>query len=1101
MRFLIIFISFMLFGITFLFSSELFDKTMIDFKTNNIKLNDGFDSIIKGNRIVYHSFVNNIKKALIVRANKNEKEISWYSGKPIYEKDGFYYFIFISGIGVNLGNGKFYFYANDSLLLTFEIRKDAHWVVQGKNGSSFEFFREFIDDYGDYFGYSIVKIHKSYIKDNKQVNFLIRGEDKNSNVWFMVFQNKLSSFFNVESHQLLSKDKKQIINIGFFDFLNNPYRIYLNGALLKEDIADIGYNNFELPIDRVQHDVYYEIDITFEDGKKLNKRILVKPVKEWEVHILSHSHNDIGYTDLQHNVAKKQVNNLRHSLKLIEKTANYPYEARFKWNTEIAWPIDEFFIQANDKEKLELIEQIKKGNIDVNGLYLNFLTGILKSEEMFHAFDMIKFLYNKYGITVDNIMLSDIPGFNWSLLYIASKAGIKYFSSGPNYMPSLPHKGDRIGYTIEKFGDRPFYWVMPDGKNKILTWISAKGYSYFHTGNSGKIERSNGRAVLDYLDELYTQGFPYDMVFLRYTIGGDNGGPDPDLSDFVKNWNEKYASPKLIISTNSIFFNKFEKKYGKMLPYLQGDFTPYWEDGALSSTFELSRNREAIERTICLEKLDALYDLNNIKTKNLWKNILLFDEHTWGANISVSDPECDFTKKQWEIKKSFSDKAFQKSYDNLKAFQSYSKSSNIFYVVNIQSWKRGGIVKVVNENNKYNCVTDGNNFYVLQKFYDDTSIFYLPEIEKFSSKKFSFCNKKIDVSKTANISDNTIETPFYKLVISQKTGAVIKLYSKILQRELVDFSKNIGINQFFYKRGFSNDSVYTSNLVDYKVIENGAVFVKLQIKSLLEGCNFLLSNIYLYKDIPDIDIENIIDKKKVLAKESAHVGFSFNISDPIINIDNGWKLYRPECDQLIGSCKDYLSLSRFVDISNYDFGITIFSYDIPLVEIGDITAEVWHNYDNRPWIKHLKNSSLIYFYILNNYWHTNYKAYQEGNIYVRFSLSPHKLFDEVDIRKKAINNFQNLLVVYKSFNLGNDIIDIDNDRVFIPYYFRDDDGTIVFVVNNSTFLNQKYRILSKFKGRRKIYFVDYFGNIEKEVKIGEKLVIEPYGIRFIKLKK
>ena len=33
----------------------------------------------------------------------------------------------------------------------------------------------------------------------------------------------------------------------------------------------------------------------------------------------------------------------------------------------------------------------------------------------------------------------------------------------------------------------------------------------------------------------------YDMVQVRYTIGGDNGPVDPALPDFVKSWNETFA--------------------------------------------------------------------------------------------------------------------------------------------------------------------------------------------------------------------------------------------------------------------------------------------------------------------------------------------------------------------------------------------------------------------------------------------------------------------------------------------------------------------------------------------------------------------------------
>ena len=63
---------------------------------------------------------------------------------------------------------------------------------------------------------------------------------------------------------------------------------------------------------------------------------------------------------------------------------------------------------------------------------------------------------------------------------------------------------------------------------------------------------------------------------------GDNGAPDVNFPDRVKQWNETYAYPKLVIATTDEMFRDFEQRYGDQLPTAQGDFTPYWEDGAAS---------------------------------------------------------------------------------------------------------------------------------------------------------------------------------------------------------------------------------------------------------------------------------------------------------------------------------------------------------------------------------------------------------------------------------------------------------------------------------------------------------------------------------------
>jgi len=69
-------------------------------------------------------------------------------------------------------------------------------------------------------------------------------------------------------------------------------------------------------------------------------------------------------------------------------------------------------------------------------------------------------------------------------------------------------------------------------------------------------------SIRDAIAELTTQleewGYPYDIVQLRWTKG-DNGGPDESVMPTVRDWNAKYAWPKLIISTTSEMFHEFER--------------------------------------------------------------------------------------------------------------------------------------------------------------------------------------------------------------------------------------------------------------------------------------------------------------------------------------------------------------------------------------------------------------------------------------------------------------------------------------------------------------------------------------------------------------
>ena len=79
-------------------------------------------------------------------------------------------------------------------------------------------------------------------------------------------------------------------------------------------------------------------------------------------------------------------------------------------------------------------------------------------------------LAKRCGVKVETAMISDVPGYTWGIVPALAQAGVKYFSIGPNF-------GDRIGRTMTTWADKPFYWVAPDGRQKVLCWVPYMGYA------------------------------------------------------------------------------------------------------------------------------------------------------------------------------------------------------------------------------------------------------------------------------------------------------------------------------------------------------------------------------------------------------------------------------------------------------------------------------------------------------------------------------------------------------------------------------------------------------------------------------------------------
>ena len=188
----------------------------------------------------------------------------------------------------------------------------------------------------------------------------------------------------------------------------------------------------------------------------------------------------------------------------------------------------------------------------------------------------------------------------------------------------------------------------------MLCWVAGKGYALFHGASLGKM---GVEPLLAYLEQLDQGGYPYDIVQVRYSVGGDNGPPDPAMCDYVREWNQAHVYPQLAIATTARCVRDFEQRYGDKLPQVRGDFTPYWEDGAASSARETAHQSRARPSGWCRPKrFSPCWGRTSIPADDFytaWRNVLLYDEHTWGAHNSISEPDAQFVKDQWTIKQAF----------------------------------------------------------------------------------------------------------------------------------------------------------------------------------------------------------------------------------------------------------------------------------------------------------------------------------------------------------------------------------------------------------------------------------------------------------------
>jgi alpha-mannosidase len=570
---------------------------------------------------------------------------------------------------------------------------------------------------------------------------------------------------------------------------------------------------------------------------------------------------------------------------------------------------------------------------------------------------------------------------------------VKYLSMGPN--PNW-----RVGRT-RVWDDRPFYWRSPCGQYKILCWMSG-GYGWFRSGLDQDLEtRLSQSRLLNQLDQLEKQDYPYDLYHVRYDVWGDNGYPDPKLPDTVKRWNEKFAYPKLVISTPSIVFPEFERRYGEQLPVIAGDFTPYWEDGAASTAADTALNRRAAERLIQAQALWAMLDPAGYPASladAAWREALLYDEHTWGAHNSISEPDSAFAVNQAARKRKFAVDADALATKLLEGALTGRRAPNrrvaAIEVFNTDSWPRCDLVILPPEMDLVgDIVRDTNGDPVpSQRLSTGELAFLASDVPALGSARFTIHPGEAPTIGRASARGTSLTNGLLTVTLDPQTGAITHLRADGIAGDLVDDSAACAMNEYIYIAGRDpNDQQRIEpGAVAIEVLDAGPLVATVRAVSTAPGASRLVREVRLVDGLDHVDLTTIIDKLPIRDAEAVHLAFPFNVPGAEVRMDMPWSVVRPEIDQIEGACKNFFTVQRWVDMSNADRGITWATVDAPLVQMGAIRTDIGPNLTSpEAWLAHIEPSATLFSYVMNNYWETNYKADQGGVAEFRYAIRPH----------------------------------------------------------------------------------------------------------------
>jgi hypothetical protein len=372
-----------------------------------------------------------------------------------------------------------------------------------------------------------------------------------------------------------------------------------------------------------------------------------------ELLLVHHCHTDIGYTHDQPALWDLQRRFIDTALDLADRDADVDAPHAFRWTVETTAPLLRW-LESADADRIDLFRRLEAaGRIEVTGMLAN-ITPLYGPAQTAESLRPVQRLREEFGFDVRHAMNCDVNGQNWPLVDALLDAGIDCFSMAIN---------EHFGGS----GPRPdvFRWEGPSGRELF----ALNGFHY-STGWQLGIGRDADELAETWWprveDRLDAVEYPLDSLLVQsFHPFGDNGPAFEEFTTFVREWNDRPDVadgdlPTIRMATPADFWEEVRERADD-LPVRRGDWTDYWNFGAASSARELAVNRESRRRLLTADALEAgLSALGADEAErdptrraeqgtrsDAWWALNFFDEHTWGADTAVWNPEQEDVRSQW----------------------------------------------------------------------------------------------------------------------------------------------------------------------------------------------------------------------------------------------------------------------------------------------------------------------------------------------------------------------------------------------------------------------------------------------------------------------
>ncbi len=748
-----------------------------------------------------------------------------------------------------------------------------------------------------------------------------------------------------------------------------------------------------------------------------------------EILIMHHSHTDIGYTHPQPVALELHARFIDAAIDLCERTADRPEASQLRWTCEATAPVLHWLQSAGSRQIERFRQLARAGRISGGAMWCN-LTPLYSAEQIARSLYPVRLLRETLGLPLRVAINHDVNGLPWPITQLLRDADMELLIMGINIVCG--------GFPLS----RPlvFRWQGSDGREILV--FNGEHYGLFnHVARLATPSLDNMQeGISQYLKRLEAGDYRYRFAFLTATNRVlDNAPPDPLLAEMVHRWNAESRGPVLRFATPEMLGERIGAIPADLIQSHAGDWTDFWNFGCASSATEGRLNRQARGRLFAAEALHARQPIafsprrKQLHQRAIW-HLNMYEEHTWGAAQSITDPDSDRVANQWAHKAYYAHEAYSLS-------EMLLRDSLEVQAANPAAGRGVAGVLVYNPTplSRQACVPIPKNWLDGAWEHNSSSVAGIAFGGESLSKDAvvigplelppwgvtSLGAKGLTVAGPSDrcvISGQRIQSPYFELTFDSARGQIRGLYRRHHERSIINAESEwpfFGYVQETVAPAFhgayadwggrdafvSSDPDRIFNNVccwnpqwparrhgpgalrrceTFQAADGAGLILEFEAP----GAASLRQTIKLCAHRPVVELQVSLRKQDIRTAEGIYFTLPLALAE-------GWKAHYDTAnlpveldqEQLPGAARDGITVGQWVALHDAQLCVTLACPDAPMVQIGDFAFGRCRQRVPR------QQNPLLLAWPLNNYWYTNFRASQPGLIQFRYELTVQDQFD------------------------------------------------------------------------------------------------------------